>query len=69
MQKVIIRLTSVTYAIRAQKLMERLGIRVNIKKIARSMQVNGCGYGLEIDKADLERAMRELNAAGIRVVV
>ena len=68
MQKALIRLTSVTYAIRAQKLLERHGMRVTIKKFARSLQVNGCGYGIEINQTDLGKAADILNEAGIRTV-
>ncbi|MCL2035281.1 MAG: DUF3343 domain-containing protein [Oscillospiraceae bacterium] len=68
MQKAIIRLTSVTYAIRAQKLLERQGIRSTIKKFARSLEVNGCGYGVEIDKMDLDKAAGILKSADIRIV-
>lgn len=68
MHKALIRLTSVTYAIRAQKMLERQGIRSTIKKITRSLQVSGCGYGLEINAADLELAKSTLNASDIRIV-
>jgi len=68
LQKALIRLTSVTYAIRAQKLLEGQGIRSTIKKFARSLQVDGCGYGIEIDKMDLDKAAEILKAAKIRVV-
>ena len=68
MQKALIRLTSVTYAIRAQKALESHGIRSTIKKFARSLQVNGCGYGIEIAQPDLSKAARVLKEAGIRTV-
>lgn len=68
MQKAIIRLSSVTYAIRAQKLLEQSGIRSVIKKLARSLQVTGCGYGLEINTLDVNAAVAVLNASGIRIL-
>ena len=64
----MIRLTSVTYAIRAQKLLEQKGIRAAIKKISRSLQVNGCGYGLEINSGDLEPVKEILSWASIKIV-
>lgn len=67
MQKAMIMLSSVTYAIRGQKLLEREGIRSTVKKIARSLQANGCGYGLEINAADLDTAVNTINSAGIRI--
>lgn len=67
MSKSVIRLTSVTYAIRAQKLLEQHGIRSYIKKLVKSLSVHGCGYGLEI-AGDLGTAMQIIQAAGIRIV-
>ena len=66
--KTIIRLTSVTYAIRAQKLLERQGMRSYIKKLASNMSEHGCGYGLEVDANQLQQALEEITKAGIRVV-
>lgn len=68
MQKAFIRLSSVTYAIRAQKLLEQRGIRATIKKITRSLQISGCGYGLEINAGDLEAAANLIASAGIRII-
>lgn len=68
MQKSIIRLTSVTYAIRAQKMLEQQGIRSTIKRITKSLQVSGCGYGIEINPIDTNSAKSILDAAGIRIV-
>ena len=68
MQKTVIRLTSVTYAVRAQKLLERHGISSTIRKFARSLHVNGCGYGIEVNQIDLYAAAGILDAAGIRTV-
>jgi hypothetical protein len=63
----IIRLTSVTYAIRAQKLLERRGIRSHIKKLSQSLHVSGCGYGLSVS-GDLHAVAQILTSAGIRIV-
>lgn len=68
MQKSIIRLTSVTYAIRAQKLLEQQGIRGVVKKFAHSLQVDGCGYGIEINPADYARSRHILEHSGIRII-
>lgn len=67
MGKHVIRLTSVTYAIRAQKLLEQRGIRSYIKKLTRSLSVHGCGYGVEI-VGDLSVAVEIISTAGIRIV-
>lgn len=67
MDRRTIRLTSVTYAMRAQKLLERQGIRAYVRKIVKSLSVHGCGYGVQV-VGDAEAAARLLTAAGIRVV-
>ena len=67
MNRYVIRLTSVTYAIRAQKLLEQRGIRAHVRKLEKSMSIHGCGYGLEI-RQNPEDAVRIISAAGIRVV-
>ncbi len=65
--KKIIRLSSVTYAIRAQKVLEQNGIRSKVKKLTQDMKVNGCGYGLEV-AGDVRAAANLLTKTGIRVV-
>lgn len=67
MNRFVIRLTSVTYAIRAQKLLEQRGIRAHVRKLQKSMSIHGCGYGLEI-RANPDTAVQILQAAGIRVI-
>ena len=68
MNKSILRLASVTYAIRAQKILEQRGIRSGIKKILQGQTPGGCGYGLELDGAHLQAAQQELSSAGIRIL-
>jgi len=67
MNRNVIRLSSVTYAIRANKMLYERGIRNHIKKFAENMNINGCGYGIEIS-GDVEAAKRILENAGIRIV-
>lgn len=56
-----------TYAIRAQKLLEQRGIRSYVKKLVKSLHIHGCGYGLEII-GDLPSAIQIITDAGIRIV-
>jgi hypothetical protein len=63
----VIRLSSVTYAIRGQKLLEQRGIRCNMRKLSRGMNVKGCGYGLDI-YGDVHAAVDILRMAGIRIL-
>lgn len=63
----IIRLTSVTYAMRAQRLLEQRGIRAYVKKLPRGLSAHGCGYGVSV-VGDVDEAARLIAQAGIRVV-
>lgn len=67
MKRQIIRLTSVTYAMRAQKLLAQHGILSHVRKLAIHLNITGCGYGLEV-VGDVRLAVQILSAAGIRVV-
>ena len=62
--KGIIRLSSVTYAMRAQRILDQNGIRSHIRKLTRD---NGCSYALEVNW-DPESATRMIQSAGIRVL-
>jgi hypothetical protein len=68
LQKAVIRLTSVTNAIRAQKLLERRGIRAQIKKGVRSMNITGCSHGIEINWEYLDTVTQVLYQSGIRIM-
>jgi hypothetical protein len=63
----MLRVSSVTYAIRAQKQLERYGIRSAIKKLAANLSVTGCGYALEV-QGDITAAADIIRAAGIRIL-
>lgn len=67
MSKTLIRFSSVTYAIRAQRVLEQHGIRSYVKRVSKGMQVSGCGYGLEIT-GDANTSTQLITAAGIRIV-
>ncbi len=60
-------MSSVTSALRAQKLLEQRGTRSYIRKIANNQKLGGCGYGLEI-QGDVNTALNLLWAAGIRIL-
>ena len=63
----VIRLSSVTYAIRAQKLLERHGILVLIRRQAGDFNGQGCGYAIEI-RGDIKAAATLVRNAGIRIL-
>lgn len=67
MSRPVIRLSSITYAIRGQKLLEQQGITAHIKKLSKNTYVNGCGYGLEIS-GDVQSAAQILEGSDIRII-
>ena len=64
----IIRLSSVTYAIRAQKQLERHGIKSYVRKQHVGTNTYGCGYGVEVHSNVLQQAQDIIRAAGIRIL-
>jgi len=64
----IIRVSSVTYAMRAQKVLEASGIRANIRKVAiKDNYSQGCGFVLEV-RGDPRPAAQIVSSAGIRIM-
>lgn len=65
MNKTIISLGSVTYAIKAQKLL--LGIKIHSKlvKLDVGKSIDGCIYGLIITTDDYPKAVMELKKEGL----
>ena len=61
-------LSSVTYALEAQELLEKNQIRSTITRSAAIRKVRGCGYGLRVGNADRFRAEKVLRDAGLRVL-
>jgi len=53
---------------RAQKLLEQHGIRSYVKRVSKNLQISGCGYGLELNGADIPAAQSIIVNAGIRIV-
>lgn len=64
----ILVLSSVTYALEAQELLEKKQIRSALTRSAAIRRVRGCGYGLRVGNADRAQAENLLREAGIRVL-
>ena len=61
--------TSVTYAIKAQKLLASNNIRTALTRSPAVTAVRGCGYGLRLsDSSVLSKAAALLENSGIKVV-
>ena len=66
MEKPVIQVSSVTYAIKSRDLLFRYGIRAYVERSTRSSRA-GCGYGLYVP-ANTDRAAQLLRLALIRVL-
>lgn len=64
----ILVLSSVTYALEAQEILNRQQIRSALTRSAAIRKVRGCGYGLRVGNADRVRAEALLREAGIRLL-
>ena len=60
-------LNSITWAIRAQKLLAGGGIPADIRKISKVGKLQGCGYGLDVSN-QLQTALQLLDANKIKYI-
>lgn len=60
--------SSITYAMKGKSKLEEFGIFSKIEKIKKVAKLNGCGYGLKVNDADVTMASRILSADGIKVI-
>ena len=65
LNKTTITVGSVTYAIKARKLLERMRIHSKLVKIDVSKTSGGCTYGITFDTEDFYSAAMGLRNAGI----
>ena len=56
---------SITYALKAKKALERLGIRVRVVKSSPSESSRGCQYGIEYDIRFEMTVIAEMHRLGI----
>ncbi len=61
-------LSSVTYALKAQQLLQEKQISSSLTRSASIRKVRNCGYGLRVRQADLARAEKILEDANIRIL-
>ncbi len=64
-EQVILTVGSMTYAIKAKRILARAGIRIAIKKLDKTETKQGCAYGIEIPKDYLYTAVDRLKEARI----
>lgn len=68
MNKIIITLGSVTYAIKLRKLLAREDIESELVKV-NTKETNGCTHGVKINQSDLLRAVVIMREKGIEYSV
>jgi len=61
-------LSSVTYALKGKKLLEKNGITTSLVKAENIKELRGCGYGLKIKKENKKFSEEILISAGIRII-
>lgn len=60
--------SSVTYALKAQGIFEKEGIRSRLEKLKKNRALNGCGYGLKIFNADVMKAKSIAERERIKII-
>jgi hypothetical protein len=60
----IITVGSVTYAHKARRLLQHMGINSRVVKIDSSRSKNGCTHGIEFSSVDFYNVVMELKKAG-----
>ena len=56
---------SLTYAQRAARALERIGVTAVITKVPKSVSKQGCGYCVKVSEKNLARSLAALNTAGL----
>jgi len=67
MEKTLIMVSSVTYAMQGRELLRQYGIKAQIERTPKRQQRQGCGYSLYVPQ-NTEEAERILKEKGIRVI-
>lgn len=68
MEKSIIVVKSITYAMRGQQLLNNYGISAYIERNTGAASKYGCGYSVRVKTVEAARAAEILKSSGIRVV-
>ncbi len=65
MRTTVVTVGSVTYAIKAKKLLTREGLTAKLVKTDASKTAHGCAYGIEFPTKDFYTAVSVLRSAGV----
>ena len=69
MNSTIVTVGTITYALKAKKLLSRAGIRSKLVKVESGATQNGCTHGIEISAKDFYHAVLVLKENGINYSV
>ena len=64
----IIIFSSITYALKAQGILDKSGIKSKLEKLKKEYELNGCGYGLKILNKDVIAAKNAVEREGVRII-
>lgn len=67
MESYIIMCRTITFAQRAQRLLDKTGIKSYIVKAPQGLTSEGCSYGIKVSKANGHRATEIMRGAGIKI--
>lgn len=67
MNKPLIMVSSVTYAIKGRDILRRMGYRANIERTPGSLNRVGCGYSITVDDLDINKAKNILSENNIKI--
>lgn len=56
---------SLTYAQRASRTLEHIGVTATITKVPKSVSGQGCGYCVKVSEKNLAKSLSALNGAGL----
>ncbi len=60
-------LTSMTYAYKAQELLNKHGIKNSLTRNAQTQRIRGCGYGIVIDTSQSQYVQNLLLNNGVKI--
>lgn len=60
--------SSITYALKAQGIIEKEGIKTKLEKLKKGKSLHGCGYGLKIRNSDIIGAKNAVEKERIKII-
>ena len=66
MSKQIIKLSSITYAYKAEAWLAKQGVKAYVHRVPQQLRTHGCGYGVQV-KGDTLAAASMLQSAGFPI--